>query len=65
VIGPGFGGGIFVSDADLRLSISERECRELANFTNEFRRNSRYSLIRVIRVDDHHLLFNHYPGFFV
>jgi hypothetical protein len=54
------GGGTFVSDADLRPWISERECRELANFTNEFRRNSRYSLIREIRVDDRHLLFNHY-----
>jgi hypothetical protein len=55
-----FGGGTFVSDADFRLSISERECRELANFTNEIRKNSRYSFIREIRVDDRYLFFDHY-----
>jgi len=45
-----------VSDADARPSFLEHEWRELANFTNEKRRNSRHSLIREIRVEDRHLL---------
>jgi len=51
-----FGSGLFVSDADARPSFLEHEWRELANFTNEKRRNSRHSLIREIRVEDRHLL---------
>ena len=50
------GSGLFVSDADARPSFLEHEWRELANFTNEKRRNSRHSLIREIRVEDRHLL---------
>ena len=65
-------GGTIVSDDASRFLVLEREWRELANFTNEFRRNSRHSLtpalhrtqcgasVRGIRIEDRHLLCNHY-----